>query len=376
MSKVSKVTLREKEISKGRLSLYLDFYPPIINLQTGKPTRREYLTMYVPIKPKTVEEKKETKAIRNAAEAICAKRQMEFYKGSYGLEKNQKVSIDFLVYFTDYVKRYENGKKNTYHSWKSAYNHLNNFCDGKLNSDNLNKGFVESYRRYLKNATSLDRDKPLSQNTKGIYFNKFCSVVKAAKQDKYLSENPTEFIKGFKAKESDKEYLTLDELKQLFTTPFDDTTFINACKFATYTGLRHCDIKKMNWSEVCLSESLGNYLNYTQQKTGKKETLPIKKEAFELLGERQNDTDLVFPKMGCTSTYRRKLMLWTARAGIKKHITFHCLRHTNATLLLANGEDIYTVSKLLGHSSLRHTQVYAKVMDKSKVKAANSFPTF
>lgn len=370
------VTLREKKISKGRLSLYLDFYPPIVNPKTGKPTRRESLGMYIPMKPKTAEEKKETKGILEEAEAVRAKRQMQIYRGSYGLEKDQKVSIDFLVYFTDYVKRYENGKLNTYQSWKSAYKHLNKFCDGKLNSDNLNKGFVESYRSYLKGATSLDRDKPLSQNTKSIYFNKFRSVVKAACYDKYLSENPAEYVKGFKAEESNIEYLTLEELKQLFDTPFDNTTFLKTCRFATYTGLRHSDIKKLKWSEIHYSEPLGNYITFVQKKVTKHNLLPIKKEAFELLGERQNDTDLVFPKMGCTSTYRRKLMLWTARAGIKKHITFHCLRHTNATLLLANGEDIYTVSKLLGHSSLRHTQVYAKVLDKSKVKAANSFPTF
>lgn len=58
-------------------------------------------------------------------------------------------------------------------------------------------------------------------------------------------------------------------------------------------------------------------------------------------------------------------------AGITKHITFHSFRHTNATLLISAGEDIYTVSKMLGHKELRTTEIYAKVLNSKKIEAAN-----
>ena len=61
-------------------------------------------------------------------------------------------------------------------------------------------------------------------------------------------------------------------------------------------------------------------------------------------------------------------------AGIKKHISFHTGRHTHATMLLSLGVDIYVVSKLLGHKSITTTQVYAKIIDKTKQEAVSRIP--
>ena len=65
---------------------------------------------------------------------------------------------------------------------------------------------------------------------------------------------------------------------------------------------------------------------------------------------------------------------WIARAGITKHITFHCARHTFATMLLTEGVDIFTVSKLLGHKDIATTQVYAKLVDKKRDEAIDKLP--
>ena len=72
------------------------------------------------------------------------------------------------------------------------------------------------------------------------------------------------------------------------------------------------------------------------------------------------------------SAYLNKLLRnWIQSAGITKHITFHCFRHTYATLQLFNGTDIYTVSKMLGHKDLKTTQVYIKIVDAAKREATN-----
>jgi site-specific recombinase XerD len=113
-------------------------------------------------------------------------------------------------------------------------------------------------------------------------------------------------------------------------------------------------------------------LNVKQQKTKGLIELPLNPESIKYLGEKKSDDTLVFEGFDkIRKKYNKILAKWVEDAGIKKKITFHCLRHTNATLLLNKGADLYTVCKLLGHSDILITQIYAKVLDESKRKAVN-----
>ena len=98
---------------------------------------------------------------------------------------------------------------------------------------------------------------------------------------------------------------------------------------------------------------------------------PISEQAFELLGERTIPDERVFVGLKYSAWHNLKLQQWVMKAGISKTITFHCARHTYATLQLTLGTDIYTVSKLLGHKDLKTTQIYAKIIDERKKEAAN-----
>ena len=92
------------------------------------------------------------------------------------------------------------------------------------------------------------------------------------------------------------------------------------------------------------------------------------------MGTRGKPTDKVFPNLHSITTISETLKDWTYEAGIHKHITFHCGRHTFATLMLTLGTDLFTVSKLLGHRNVHTTEIYAKVLDSTKRKAVNSIP--
>ena len=140
--------------------------------------------------------------------------------------------------------------------------------------------------------------------------------------------------------------------------------------FSILTGLRHCDIQALKWGQLVRHNDSWR-INFAQEKTDCVEYMPISDQAYEICGERQLPNRLVFEGLTDSSTYNRPIKQWIEAAGITKHITFHCFRHSYATIQLTNGTDIYTVSKMLGHTNVKTTQIYAKIVDEKKEKAAN-----
>ena len=198
----------------------------------------------------------------------------------------------------------------------------------------------------------------------------FKAALKQAFIDGYLTVDIGAKVKGIQGQESRREYLTIEELNRLAQTPCDPL-LKRAALFSALTGLRHCDIQKLKWSEIEVFN--GSYrLNFTQQKTKGVEYMPISEQAFQLCGERKDGEQLVFAGLPDPSWINRPIKKWVAEAGITKHITYHCFRHSYATLQLAGGTDIYTVSKMLGHTNVRTTQVYAKVVDAKKEEATKT----
>jgi len=178
-------------------------------------------------------------------------------------------------------------------------------------------------------------------------------------------------IKGIQEQETRREFLTVEELNQLAATPCEQDTMKRAALFSALTGLRHCDIQKMRWKEIQIDGDQAR-LNFTQKKTKGVEYMPISAQALELCGEPRKPEQLVFEDLPAPSWISGPLKTWIKKAGITKKITFHCFRHTFATLQLTNGTDIYTVSKMLGHTNVKTTQIYAKVVDEKKEKAAHA----
>ena len=137
------------------------------------------------------------------------------------------------------------------------------------------------------------------------------------------------------------------------------------------TGWRHCDIQKLCWKEISMNGEQAQ-LHFTQQKTKGVEYMPISQQALDLCGKPRGPEQLVFEDLPDPAWISKPLKRWIESAGITKRITFHCFRHTYATLQLSKGTDIYTVSKMLGHTNVKTTQIYAKVVDEKKSKAAQA----
>ncbi len=372
----TKVSLRQKKISKGRKSLYLDFYPPIPHPETGKPTRREFLGLYVFEKAKTPIDKQHNSETLKIGESIRQKRENFLNKPEIysQYEKEQlRLKEQGEKCFVEYFRILANKRKDSNHdNWISALNYLDNFTDGNLKFADLNEKFLNDFKEYLLTTKSKKSSKTtLSRNSAVSYFNKVKAALKQAYNDGILQNNLNAKIKPITAAETRREYLTIEELNRLVKTPCNNDLLKRAALFSALTGLRFSDIQKMTWSELEYIEGQGYFLNFSQQKTKGIEVLPISEQAYNLLGEPKEPKDKVFEGLKYSAYNNKHLFQWIGAAGITKDITFHCFRHTFATLQLFSGTDIYTVSKMLGHKDLKTTQVYAKIVDESKRKAAD-----
>ena len=367
----TKVKLRQRAISGNRQSLYLDFYPAIPHPETGKPTRREFLELYLFDKPKNPFDKQSNKETLRLAEYKRAKRQIAIQAGDYGfLNKKQKAETDFVQYFKQIVETKTGSNKN---GWQTAFNYFEMFTGGKLTLSNLNENLCNDFREYLLTAKRQRgiQSEQITQSSARAYYNKFKSALKRAYKRGLIEKDLSTRIDGISDPEVQREHLTLEQLQTLVNTPCSIPLLKNAAIFSALTGLRFSDISKMVWSEVQYSELEGCFLQFRQKKTKGVEVLPISEQAFKLLGERKKPTEQVFKGLIYSAYLNVHLKQWILRAGITKDITFHCFRHTFATLQLSFGTDIYTVSKMLGHRELKTTQIYAKIVDETKRKAAD-----
>lgn len=377
----TKVSLRQKKISKGRKSLYLDFYPAITHPETGKPTRREFLGLYIYEKAKSPINKQHNSETQRIAESIRQKRENFLNKPEiYSPYEKEQLRLKELgeQCFVEYFTKLANKRKGSNRlSWFSALKYLDTFTKGSLKFSDLNEKILEDLKEHLLTAKSTRSDKTtLSQNTAVSYFNKVKAALKQAYKDGILQTDLNAKVKPIKAAETRREYLTLDELNKLVKTPCNDILLKRAALFSALTGLRFSDIQKMTWGELEYINEKGYFLNFSQKKTKGVEVLPISEQAYSFTEGTENPKDMpqvkpVFEGLKYSAYHNKHLFQWIGAAGITKDITFHCFRHTFATLQLFNGTDIYTVSKMLGHKDLKTTQVYVKIVDATKREAAN-----
>lgn len=361
-----KVEIREKALKDGKVSLYLDIY------NNGKRSYK-FLKLYPVSTPRTKEERLSNSEIWRKAKALCVKTEnalIDQQDIAIGLKKS---NILFLSYFKELTEQRKRSTGN-YGNWDSAYKILlKYFGDRKIKICDLTEADLHDIRQYILDEYKTKSDVALSKNAALSYFNKVKAALNQAFDDKLISDRIGARVKAIKGDETRREFLTEEELAKAINTDCEFPILKTAFLFSVYTGLRWSDINNLLWKNIQFTADSGYSIHFEQQKTRKVEYHPIPQVAMKLIGEKQAGEERVFKGLKYSAWHNLKLAQWMMKAGITKKITFHSARHTYATLLLTKNVDMAVVSKLLGHSELKTTQIYAKVIDKRKIDAASIF---
>ena len=312
------------------------------------------------------------------AAQVCAVMQDEYNKKAlfpeqYKEQQEQyaREQIQILPYIQEVIKKREATlTSGTMRVWANFLTKYQEF-EGKdrLNFGAMNRAKIEEFTAFIAGYKSKKVEK-LAANSQKTMIRCLQAVLNEAYKDEIIAFNPNHAIELPKGEQKQKEFLTLPELQTLYATDCKNDTVKRVSLFSALTGLRHSDCVNLHWENITGGKSPS--IKFSQQKTKALVYLPISAEALELCGNRKNETDKVFEGVSSSQLCNTVISEWVKKAGITKDITFHCFRHTFATLQLTQGTDIYTVSKMLGHADVKTTQVYAQIVDEKKQKAANA----
>ena len=351
------VSLRTKPLANGGLSLYLDIY---VN------NKRSYEFLHLHLVPEhSRADKDRNKNTLSLANAIKARRIIEIQNGEYGF-KNKAGDIDLLTYFNN-VEASHDLAPNSRIIWKANGKYMKEYGADKIKLSDVNTKWLNGFIDFLR-ASGMKR------NTVFAYYTKLqCALNKAVKEG-VISPAAIANTNTVRQYQSQRTYLTLDELRQLAATPCPDNVK-NPFLFSCLTGLRHSDVRQLTWANVSINNGTTR-ITFRQKKTKGQEYLDISPQAVQYMGKPSSPDKYIFHLPNAiTSRINWAIKKWAVQAGITKDISFHTARHTFATLMLTLDVDIYTVSKLLGHSNIKTTQIYAKIIDKKKQQAVNLIPS-
>ena len=361
------VRLREKELANGVRSLYLDIY---VN---GKRSY-EFLKLYL-IPETNPQAKVQNENTMRAANTIKLNRILEITNNKAGL-KNTSIRAKMLL--KDWMETFRQAQEQKgVKDQKVIHNTIHALTAYNINvaMRDVNRDYIIGLTNFLRNDYRSPRGKKLKDYSVINYLGCLRNALNMAVREDVIADNPIMKLSAqdkVKAPESQREFLTIEEVQQLEATDSPYPHIKQAFLFACYTGLRCSDVRSITWGKI-VKDGEKYRLHTVMFKTKRPFYIPLSKKAMQWMPERgdKTDDDLIFENIPIQVNTKLYLQPWLDKAGITKPITFHCSRHTFGTMMLTLGADIYTTSKLMGHTKVEVTQIYAKIINKKKDDAVS-----
>lgn len=411
--------LGAKVLSDGRESLFLDFYlgySMAVSSKTGKEykrvnNKREFLSLYLWQTPRTPLERQQNKETLDLAKKIRYERGQELLENQegYRIGKQKKEDVNYLDFMADYHASYTKKDANQIRRARTVFIDFLIDPKGKLLPEKIKGSMTKEEKETIRKSNAkkeaererkahglVVRPQHLTKDLMKAFteylinrftgegahtvYGRFKKMILAALDKDIIAKNP---CRGVSIKKDygqlKKEILSQEEIVLLANTHYEkeNPDIHRAFIFCLYCGLRWCDVKDLTYANVDYSNKL---LKFEQSKTKAHSAasgvvIPLNDGLLALIGQPKdgNRNQIIFPLPSHTMCLKA-LRHWVARAGIEKHITWHCARHSCGTNLLSNGANIKTVASILGHSGLAHTEKYTRAVDSLKQAAIDSMP--
>ena len=323
--------------------------------------------MKVPADPAEYREK------MRIAERCRSNRETQLLNGEWGFKDGVSGKKSLLRYLAEKLE----GK-----SERSAFarvkKYLEEFKGGNIQLAAITPEWIDAFQKFLLKQGGL------SQSSASQYAGAVRSLLNEAVKDGILTSNPAKAVRGIQAPETNKETLTLEELRAMAAVDATDWPKTgretrNAFLFSCLCGLRLSDIKTLVWGDIITKQvnkynSSRRWIKKRQVKTKNYVEIPISENAWQLIAPQGLPENPVFPNIAAIkqdNNIRRYVKRLAEEAGVKWGVSFHTARRTFATLELESGVDPFTVQRLMGHKKIQMTAVYAK-SDRTKSGAINS----
>lgn len=364
--------LRYKE-NANTVTPYLDR----VNKELKGGRERIFLKEYkFPISPKSAAEKQKVKQCKNFANARLIKENEVILMKSAGYTIYD-LKQSFIYFLEEKRDHFINiGSPNT--KLDAIIKIIKQYSKGEDVSFEEAKSYIwlKGYKEFLISEYRTKSKKKLATNTASAYLRKVKLYIYEAFKEKKIPDHAINDVDPIKEIGTEKEYLSIDELKLLLEDPTSQTiTVRRAFLFCCLTGFRNSDVINMNWDEVKQETIEGQKLNYIYLRLRKSKDMVkvyLNEKVLTFIGYEKENKGLIFEGLKVRDS--PKIPEWIKSKGITKHLTFHTSRHTNATLLLSHGADIFTVSQLLGHKNISTTQIYLHTVEKKLVEASTIIP--
>ena len=378
---MEKITLRSRNHPNGNRSLYLEFY------EKGGKRHYESLNLFL-IPEEDENDRRVNEATLKKAVKLKSERVLGVKRPKPKNEESKVPRRAFCDWMDDYLSclqasdqysmAYCNHMRSTINIIKAylAYIKRPRMLMSKLDKVWL-KGFLIYIKVEYRNMKSPNHPKPLSPKTMMLIQTNLNTILGHAVKAGVLARNPMDALETcdkFGKTPSEREFLTVAELNRLAKAETGSPTTKQTFMFCCFTGLRHSDMVALKWGDIKTCGA-GLMLHFpSMQKTKQPVIVPLSEKALEWLPERPADCKVdtkVFDNAPTLSSANRALKHMARRTEIRKTISFHCSRHTFATLTLTAGGDLYTTSRLLGHTNIHSTEIYADVVMERRTQAVN-----